>query len=92
MMPTRLKRGKSGPKNSLPKWSEIITENNENFDSEVRYYLEMNNYDMAKAMEEYEQDMNFEKDMIKDNKIYIRQKQRQKLENSNWGCFCFWFL
>lgn len=38
---------------------------------------------MAKAMEEYEQDMNFEKDMIKDNKIYIRQKQRQKLENSN---------
>eukprot|EP00343_Euplotes_focardii_P003684 CAMPEP_0205813942 /NCGR_PEP_ID=MMETSP0205-20121125/18800_1 /ASSEMBLY_ACC=CAM_ASM_000278 /TAXON_ID=36767 /ORGANISM="Euplotes focardii, Strain TN1" /LENGTH=102 /DNA_ID=CAMNT_0053096933 /DNA_START=376 /DNA_END=681 /DNA_ORIENTATION=- len=47
--------------------------NNGNYDSEVKYYLEMNGYDMEKAMKEYEKDMKFEKKVSVDNKKYVKQ-------------------
>lgn len=55
--------------------------NNQNYESEVRFYLELNNYDMDKAMREYEEDMKFEKKVISDNKVYNQKKRRQRYEN-----------
>jgi len=44
---------------------------NENYTSEVKYYLEMNNYNMEEAMRQYDLDMKFEKQVKTDNQRYI---------------------
>ena len=61
-----------------------VNRNNQNYESEVKFYLEMNNYDMEKAMQEYEEDMKFEKKVISDNKRYLREKRRQRFNDI--GC------
>lgn len=43
-----------------------------NYDKEAKYYLEVNGYVLEKAIAEFEADNNFEKQVIKDNRSYKR--------------------
>ncbi|CAI2372952.1 unnamed protein product [Moneuplotes crassus] len=56
-----------------------------NFDKEAHYYLEMHNYDLKKALEEFEADLEFEKQVVEDNRQYKRRTSRQRV--GIFSCF-----
>lgn len=60
--------------------------NQKDFEKESRYYLEMNGYDLEKAMSEFEADLEFEKQVLKENKEYKKKKRRQT-RLGIMGCF-----
>ena len=49
------------------------------YKKEAKYYLEMNNYNLDKALTEFEADLEFEKKVVKENKDHNRRKRRDKL-------------
>ena len=58
--------------------SNILKDNyrcQKNFDKEARYYLEANNYNIDKAISEFEADLEFEKKVIKDNRSYKKKRR-----------------
>lgn len=55
-----------------------VNRNNGNYEAEVKFYLELYEYDMEKAMKAYEEDMRFEKQVMEENKRFRREKKRQR--------------
>lgn len=60
--------------------------NQKDFSKEAKYYLEMNGYNLEKAMSEFEADMEFEKQVLKENKEFKKKKRRQT-RLGIMGCF-----
>ena len=65
--------------------SEAYKTRQEDYKKEARYYLEVNDYDLSKAIEEFEADMNFEKQVVQDNRQYRNQQRRQRV--GIFSCF-----
>lgn len=53
--------------------------NQKDFKNEARYYLEANDYNLDKALAEFEADLEFEKQVVKENKQHRRRQRREKL-------------
>ncbi len=49
------------------------------YEAEARYYLEITNYDLRKALDEFEEDMKFEKE----NEKKIKQIEAQNKKKGN---------
>lgn len=71
---------------ALSKIMEHSNKRQKNFDKEAKYYLEMNNYILDKAIAEFEADLEFEKEVVKENKKYKQKKKRGLRMGIN---FCF---
>jgi LysM repeat protein len=70
-----------------------VNRDNGSYESEVKYYLEIHDFDMDKAMRAYQEDMRFEKQAFEENKKYLQQKKRQRFVDMGCGsCLCFGFL
>lgn len=53
---------------------EIYGDKQKSYQAESKYYLETTNYNLSKALDEFEADMKFEREQMEKNKKYKKKK------------------
>lgn len=56
----------------------VLYHDQNTYHAEAQYYLEMTDYNIEKALEEFEADMNFEKEQDAENKQLVKRVKGKK--------------